>query len=55
MTFDEWRAPRDNGLRPYEEDGEIAHWRLELQLNELGRAFVTLDDYLSGQLVDNRR
>jgi hypothetical protein len=47
MTFAEWRATQPDGLRPYNEDGEIAYWRLELELNDLGRAFVTVDEYLS--------
>jgi hypothetical protein len=47
VTFAEWRSRQHDGLRPYMENGEIAYWRLELELNHLGRAFVTVDDHLS--------
>jgi hypothetical protein len=51
QTFSEWCARRDarsdTDLRPYEEDGEIARWKLELSLNSLGEGFLTVDDYLS--------
>jgi len=33
-------------LRPYSEDGEVAHWRLELTLNELGRSFILVHRFL---------
>lgn len=45
--FGEWRAglPR---LRPYGNSaGEVDHWRLELELNGLGRGFLAVDDYLA--------
>jgi len=46
VDFEEWRAgDPEEGIRPYEEDGEIARWRLALRLNELGRAFLVLDEY----------
>jgi hypothetical protein len=53
FTFREWseRHVRD-GLRPYEDDGEVAKWRLEVDLNSLGRAFVEVDEYLSSALAD---
>jgi len=34
-------------IRPYEDDGEVASWRLELSLNELGRAFLLTDKFLA--------
>ncbi|MGW0485374.1 DUF4365 domain-containing protein [Nonomuraea sp. NPDC003214] len=44
--YDEWRRWRfQGGLRPYKEDGEVGHWRLELKLNELGRAFLLVDKF----------
>lgn len=47
-TFSEWSAHRSTGgLRPYVDNGEVASWRLELSLNDLGLSFVTVDDYLS--------
>lgn len=33
-------------LRPYEDDGEVASWRLEVSLNELGEAFLKMDSFL---------
>lgn len=46
MSFAEWRGDREDKLRPYDNNGEVASWRLELELNELGRAFISVDDYL---------
>ncbi len=50
QTFEEWSQARisKGDLRPYDDDGEVAHWRLELNLNDLGRAFLLLDDHLGG-------
>jgi hypothetical protein len=47
-TFAEWRELRGlSGLRPYTvEAGEVALWRLGMSLNDIGRAFVALDEYL---------
>jgi hypothetical protein len=48
--FNEWRASRypSGKLRPYAESaGEVAHWRVLLQLNELGRATLALERYLA--------
>jgi Domain of unknown function (DUF4365) len=44
---DEWSSVRPRpGLRPYANaGGEVDYWRLELSLNELGRAFMILDEY----------
>ena len=47
-SFSEWFEPGPSGLRPYDEDGEVAHWRLELTLNDIGRAFLQLNRYLEG-------
>jgi hypothetical protein len=48
-SFTEWRESTGRtGLRPYEiEAGEVAHWRLRLELNELGQSFLVLDDFLT--------
>ena len=50
LTFDDfgdWRRRRfDEGLRPYEDDGEVARWRLEARLNTLGTAFLEVDRFL---------
>jgi hypothetical protein len=50
-SFQAWRATRGlEGLRPYTvEQGEVAHWRLTLSLNELGRSFLSVDSHLSGR------
>jgi len=32
---------------PYQEDGEIASYRLQLSLNEIGKAFIEIDGFLS--------
>lgn len=44
--FRDWRRGRfPDGLRPYTDDGEIGYWRLELTLNELGKAFLVVDGF----------
>ena len=45
-TFEDWYEPPD-GLAPVHADGEVEGYRLLLSLNELGKAFLTLDDFLS--------
>lgn len=46
-TYGEWRS-RLSPVRPYAvHGGEVAVYRLELTLNELGRAFLVTDRYLS--------
>lgn len=49
--FDDWALGRDlETLRPYSDSaGEVDHWRLELKLNELGRAFLLLDEFAEGE------
>lgn len=53
--FDEWRSGRlAQGLRPYANGaGEVDFWRLELTLNELGKAFLVVDRFgmASGKLL----
>jgi len=46
-SFEEWRRGRlTQGLRPYANGaGEVDFWRLELTLNELGRAFLVVDRF----------
>lgn len=47
-SFEDWRASRGLvGLRSHSEDGEVAYWTVCLTLNDIGRAFIALDDYLS--------
>jgi hypothetical protein len=51
--FDDWYAARDAaGLRPYGEDatGEVAFWRLQLSLNDLGKR--TLERALSQEHIE---
>lgn len=46
--FTDWRSGRfPSGLRPYNDDGEVASWRLELVLSDLGRAFLMVDEFAS--------
>jgi hypothetical protein len=47
IGFEEWREVRLTGLRPYAvEAGELARWRLVLELNELGRSLLVVDGSL---------
>lgn len=44
--YAEWAARRPEGLRPYaNESGEVDRWRLELTLNDLGKAFMVVDRF----------
>jgi hypothetical protein len=45
--FHDWRS-KFASIRPYECDGEVANFRLELELNKIGRAFLDIEDYLIG-------
>jgi hypothetical protein len=48
--FAEWRASRfpTGELRPYSDfAGEVAHWKLVLTLNDLGRGVLALERYLA--------
>jgi hypothetical protein len=51
--FEEWRTLRGRtGLRPYEvEAGEIARWRLTLELNDIGRGMLAIDPFLTNQVA----
>ncbi|MEU9685375.1 DUF4365 domain-containing protein [Amycolatopsis japonica] len=46
-TFDEWRRTRmTRRIRPYKDTAsEVDHYRLELALNELGKAFLVVDRF----------
>jgi hypothetical protein len=49
-TFQEWRASRYQAdeLRPVGESaGEVDHWRLKLELNDLGRGVLAFERYLA--------
>lgn len=46
MSFDEWYNEPE-GIVPYQEDGEVATYRLQLELNDLGRSFMDIDGFLS--------
>jgi hypothetical protein len=43
--YGDWRS-QFASIRPYECDGEVAKFRLELQLNKVGKAFLDIEDYL---------
>lgn len=46
-SFDDWRRGRvANGIRPYRNaEGEVDYFRLELTLNDLGKAFLVVDKF----------
>lgn len=46
MSFEEWYKEPD-GIVPYQEDGEVASYRLRVQLNDLGKSFIEIDSFLS--------
>jgi len=47
MPFDEWYAPPAENIVPVSEDGETASYSLLLTLNEFGKGFLMIDDYLA--------
>jgi hypothetical protein len=51
-SFSDWAEGLPAGLRPYEQGDDISSWRLELQLNELGESFLTLDSFLREDLPE---
>jgi hypothetical protein len=52
MSLTEWRK-RQARIRPYDIlGGEVAHFRLELTINKLGRSFLRLDRYLESGEVE---
>jgi Domain of unknown function (DUF4365) len=58
-TFEEWRqGPIARGIRPYmNAAGEVDYFRIELTLNELGKAFLIVDGFATDgarQLTDVR-
>lgn len=51
-TYDQWSADRcDPEIRPAWDDGEVAHWHVDLELSDLGRAFLLLDEFLSNEVL----
>ena len=46
QDFDDWYEPQ-TGLVPISENGETATYKLILSLNDFGRSFIEIDDYLS--------
>lgn len=48
MSFEEWYSEPE-GIVPYQEDGEVATYRLQLELNDLGRSFMEIDGFLSNK------
>ena len=45
-SFEEYRSKLDP-MRAIVYSGEVAEYMLDLQLNELGKAFLKVDDYIS--------
>ena len=43
--FEEWYKPPE-GIVPISEDGEVDRYRLILSLNDLGKAFLKMDEFL---------
>lgn len=48
MPFSEYYTPPE-GIMPVSDNGETQGYRLILELNELGKAFLVLDDYLNDE------
>ena len=46
QSFESWYKEPD-GIVPYQNDGEIASYRLLLSLNDIGKAFIKIDGFLS--------
>lgn len=46
MSFEEWYEEPE-GIVPISEDGEVESYRLRLELNEVGEAFIHLDSFLT--------
>ncbi|MDE0440366.1 MAG: DUF4365 domain-containing protein [bacterium] len=52
VDYDKWlEGQRAYGLQPTWDDGEVAHWHLNLDLSGLGRAFLVLDEFLSTEVM----
>jgi hypothetical protein len=55
VDYEDWAATNvPPGLRPYDANGEVAFWRLEARLSEVGDAFLMLDGYLEDGGVSPR-
>lgn len=49
--YGEWASTLPGGLRPYENvSGEVDMWRLELSLNDVGKAFLVVDGFANDGL-----
>lgn len=48
--YEDWRRARAvDGLRAHSHDGEVAWWRVNVELGTVGQAFLTLDDLLAAE------
>ncbi len=48
VDFEDWvNAHVTEGLRPYQDDGEVARWRLRARLGPVGAAFLLVDEHLA--------
>lgn len=47
MSFEEWYKQPTGGIVPVSDNGETASYSLLLSLNEFGRSFLMMDDYLA--------
>ncbi|MBE7682211.1 DUF4365 domain-containing protein [Paenibacillus sp. P13VS] len=44
--YEEYKERIPEGIRPYSENGEVAFYRLKLELNDLGEAFLLVENYI---------
>lgn len=44
--YQEWKRRIPKSLRPYENDGEVAYWRLKMNLSDKGKFFLQMLAYL---------
>jgi hypothetical protein len=51
-SFEDWRKRQPSGLHPYEDNGEVARWRLQLTLGPVGEAFLVLHEFLQDELAE---
>lgn len=45
-SFEEWFTPAE-GIQPVSDNGEVQGYRLILSINDVGKAFIDIDEYLS--------
>lgn len=53
QSFDDWYKPPD-GIVPVDQNGEVDTYRVILKLNDLGKSFMKIADYLYDNKSDNK-